>query len=647
MYHSASIRTLYFIAFIWTAISAPVQTHAEVWGTPGIIRLDSLTGLKFSGNPSYHIGNSAAEIPDERNFIPFHSSDDKAMIWKKTATHPFWIRVVVENPHPNEVKSVLRIFYYGNELKAFIENNGVLIDQQLPVNSEKSDYFYSGGDIVFKPGKNVLYVHLKRAWSKASFGFDIVNIEDVADDRLDYFSNYTGTLIGMAAFLFLIAFQILYVSIQHYYHRKQEYLEYFFYLLCIGIYFFVRFDLSMRFSIISSVNIYLPPLLNDIMLILPYTFYLRFSRYYIGMKENYPKQNQQIKTVEWINVMFIVPMLILQFMGLGYIAIPLVTVFILILFVYTLWLVRFFYLRRDPLIWFLLAGSVCAASGHATAMCLNFFPGLIDTYNLHPLYFTMTGLIFEIFFFNTGLGYKAKFEQQEKIKAQLKIIEQLDRNQKMQLQLEGMRDKIAIDLHDDVGSTLSSIGVYSQVAMSSIDTDATKTKNILQKISDSTQRMMNSMSDIVWAIHSKNDKGEGLVNKIRNSAQERLDQTGIRITINSSLELNQMHFTMDARRNIVLLFKEAINNAAKYSKATHVGCEMVIENNFFTMTIHDNGIGFNQETTNKGNGMSSMPARAKELNGELTITSSPGKGTAIIFKVHLNQITFSAINALT
>jgi|GEM_PF-1449180 len=647
MHHSVTIRILYFIVFLWAGISASFQASAEVWGMPGIIRLDSLTGMRFSGQPSYHIGNSIDDIPDEKAFISFHPSNDKAMVLEKTANHPFWIRVVVENPHPEDVKSVVRIFYFGNELKAFIEHNGIFIDQNLPPNSEQSNYFYSGGDIVFKPGKNVLYIHFKRVWSKATFGFDLVHPKEAADDRLDFFSNYTGTIIAMAAFLFLIAFQILYVLIQHYYHRKQEYLEYLFYLLCIGIYFFVRFDLSMRFSIISSIELYLPAMLNDIMLILPYTFYLRFSRYFIGMKENFPEQNRQIKIVEWINVLFIVPMLTLQFMGLGNIAVPVVTIFILVLFVYTLWLVRFFYLMHDQLIWFLLAGSLCAASGHAIAMGLNFFPGLMDTYNLHPLYFTMTGLIFEIFFFNTGLGYKAKFEHQEKIKAQLKTIEQLDRNQKMQLQLEGMRDKIAIDLHDDIGSTLSSIGVYSQVAMNSVDNDAAKTKSILQKISDSTQRMMNSMSDIVWAIHSKNDKGDGLVNKLRNSAQERLELTGIRITIIASPEINQMHFTMDARRNIVLLFKEIINNAAKYSKATHVVCELVIENNFLKMTVHDNGIGFDQKVTQNGNGMASMPSRAKELNGELTITSSPGNGTSILFNVNLSEITFSHFNSLT
>ena len=120
------------------------------------------------------------------------------------------------------------------------------------------------------------------------------------------------------------------------------------------------------------------------------------------MKENFPAQNRQIKIVEWINVVFIIPVLILQFTGYGNIAIPAVTIFILMLFVYTLWLVRFFYLRRNQLIRFLLAGSFFAASGHAIAMGLNLFPGLINDYNLHPLYFTMTGLVFEIFFFNTG-----------------------------------------------------------------------------------------------------------------------------------------------------------------------------------------------------------------------------------------------------
>ena len=308
------------------------------------------------------------------------------------------------------------------------------------------------------------------------------------------------------------------------------------------------------------------------------------------------------------------------------------------LYLYSLWLIRIIYLRRDKIIRFLLAAGIFAASGHFFAITFSTIPVLNQAIEISPIYFTMIGLSFEIFFFNTGLGYKAKFEQTEKIKAQHELIAQLAKNRKTLEQIHEMRNRIAGDLHDDVGSTLSSIGLYSGVASQLIDSDPKAAKDIMQKITDSSDRMMEAMSDIVWAIYSRTDEAGGLATRMQQNAQERLTHTGIRFTFDRDPNADTIDLTIEARRNILLMFKEAVNNAAKYSDANTVECMVSIRNNLLELTIADDGKGFDTSVPGSGNGMLTMSKRIRELGGTFEINTGTGRGTTIKVKIPLDQI---------
>ncbi|MBL0340301.1 MAG: sensor histidine kinase [Bacteroidetes bacterium] len=574
-------------------------------------------------------------------FIAIEQPSGEDEFIRNSGTKPFWFRIVVNNKSQQNLAIALRVFGYGDQIRAIVDYRGNRTDYNLYQSLKNPNYFYPGGKVLLSPGQNSIYIHFKSAWGKYPFSFDITDEKSTQDDKITFLNSRFGIILTLFAFLFLIIFQMLYVLLQLYYHKKREYLEYFFYLFCIAIYFFVRLDLNSNSNLLSTININLAPLLNEVMLILPYTFYLRFSRYFLSMESRFPAINKQIKKVEWINTIFILPLLIFHFLGWSDIVITASVIFVFTLFIYTLWLIRFFYLRRNPVILFLLAGSLCAATGHALAMSFNLFPYLDELFHLPPFYSTIAGLIFEIFFFNTGLGYKAMYEQEQKLKAQVIINQQLDANQKIQNKLHGMRDKIANDLHDDVGSTLSSIGLYSDVALKSLEEENSQVnvKSILQKISDSAQRTMQSMNEIVWAIHTKNDHGEGLLLRIKNTAAERLSHTGIRFSMNTIGAMDTIQFSMEARRNITLLFKEAINNAAKYSQAENIQCDVIMKDGNLLIHINDDGIGFENNVADKGNGMNSMLARVNALNGTFSIHTSPGNGTKITMEFLIEEIS--------
>jgi signal transduction histidine kinase len=196
------------------------------------------------------------------------------------------------------------------------------------------------------------------------------------------------------------------------------------------------------------------------------------------------------------------------------------------------------------------------------------------------------------------------------------------------LKLQAIRDRIAGDLHDEVGSNLSNIYIFSNVAQQKAQAND-ETVPLLQKISDYTQQSMEAMNDIVWMINTRNDRFENIMVRMRTIAAEFSETSNCSLHLDFDEKLNDVKLNMEARKNFYLIYKEAINNTAKYAGCKSLWVEMKLDKNTVTLRISDNGKGFNTANTNKGNGMFNMKKRAQLLKGALTLTSTVGEGTTL------------------
>ncbi|MEP7167966.1 MAG: two-component regulator propeller domain-containing protein [Bacteroidota bacterium] len=197
------------------------------------------------------------------------------------------------------------------------------------------------------------------------------------------------------------------------------------------------------------------------------------------------------------------------------------------------------------------------------------------------------------------------------------------------LKLQGVRNRIARDLHDEIGSNLSSIILFSEVAKQKSNAEESSVLPLLKKISDYTQTSQEAINDIVWMINSRNDRFENIIIRMRGLAAEMFEAKQINFSLNFDEKLNDLKIGMDERKNFYLIYKEAINNIVKYAECSHVTIELSYRYSSIFLIIKDDGIGFDIKNISKGNGLINMQKRAEMLNGKLTLNAYPGKGTVV------------------
>ncbi|HEX6181071.1 MAG TPA: ATP-binding protein [Chitinophagaceae bacterium] len=195
-------------------------------------------------------------------------------------------------------------------------------------------------------------------------------------------------------------------------------------------------------------------------------------------------------------------------------------------------------------------------------------------------------------------------------------------------QLQSVRNSIADDLHDDIGSTLSSINIMSELAKMK----SPEASTLLASIGESTMSMQENMSDIVWAIKSENDSFENVLQRMNRFASEILEAKNIALDFKCDEALSTVKLTMKQRKNLYLFFKEAINNAAKHSDAKKISVNIFQKDHYVEMIIEDDGKGFDTNQTFHGNGMNTLKKRVDELGGYFNIQSQINEGTVLVLK---------------
>ena len=203
-----------------------------------------------------------------------------------------------------------------------------------------------------------------------------------------------------------------------------------------------------------------------------------------------------------------------------------------------------------------------------------------------------------------------------------------DRKFKEQLALTNQRLKLTADLHDDIGASLSSLQVNSVVANLLINTKPLEAKEILNKIEDQSKRISEKIGDIIWSMKPGSDEFMTMSSRIKTFVSDILGATNINYSINIDNQIDDLITDITTRKNIVLIIKEAVNNAVKYSQATEVNINAALQNNMVIINVKDNGVGM-QLNAKLGNGMSNMQKRVTELNGKFEIVSEPNKGVSL------------------
>ncbi|HRH36869.1 MAG TPA: triple tyrosine motif-containing protein, partial [Flavobacteriales bacterium] len=196
-----------------------------------------------------------------------------------------------------------------------------------------------------------------------------------------------------------------------------------------------------------------------------------------------------------------------------------------------------------------------------------------------------------------------------------------------------VRERIARDLHDEIGSTLSSVSLYSSVAQKKVAQKAPEANELLSRISESTTQVLESINDIVWAVNADNDDMEHVVKRMIDHAVRMTETRGCVLHFDHDATLRTLPLDMAARKNLYLIFKEAVNNAVKYSACTELRVNLLRDRSHIVLRIADNGRGFDtahvHSATGGGNGLPNMRKRAAELGAQLSITSAVGEGTTI------------------
>ncbi len=233
--------------------------------------------------------------------------------------------------------------------------------------------------------------------------------------------------------------------------------------------------------------------------------------------------------------------------------------------------------------------------------------------------FVMFGINIQLLFFTFSLLYK--FWVDDKEKRVLKFQQEQD--------LLTQRLEISNDLHDNLGSTLSSLNIYSGIAIENIEKNPMLAKFNLVKITKVTQKVMHQINDVVWSISPKETNVSLLSTRLKDSFVDVFDLSQIKCIYSVDEETESMITGILARKNMLLIAKEAINNAVKYSQADLLHFTIKKQDENIILSIEDNGVGIGEVDFTKGKGLSSMKLRCEKLDGFFSVTNIIPKGTLV------------------
>jgi signal transduction histidine kinase/streptogramin lyase len=251
------------------------------------------------------------------------------------------------------------------------------------------------------------------------------------------------------------------------------------------------------------------------------------------------------------------------------------------------------------------------------------------TFTVLP-YFWQTGWFAALSLLSFGgtVGWAVRHVLRRRHQRQLQIVQQLHA-------VERERTRIARDIHDDLGGSLTEIGYLGALAVRDSQS-LPEAREQIGRIVDRTRELARRLDETVWAVNPKNDSISHLATYVCHFAREFLEPTGVRCRLDVAPELPEATLRAEVRHSVFLVVKEALNNAVKHSAATELKLCLAASDGAMTIEIADNGRGFAAETQSEtGNGLRNMAERMAEAGGEFQLRSVPGQGTTVCLRLPL------------
>lgn len=603
---------------------------------------ESVEDLIVVSEISFFIDHKGKLSKEEVQSLPFTNTIEEAneLLAKHNWERQFWFKFTAESFDSIE-KAVSVSFPRYSRITVYVRaSDGKEFEKR--VGSEDIGNYYLNDrnqkvTRLFEFGNKaeilVAVRHRSRLQNIKSF-YALFATQEVFDEqKMQYRPSKGGEGYLFLLFCGIMMFQGLYVLLQWYLVRKREYFYYGAFILSVFIYYYLRFSAFYSeneiWALTDATDL---QNFNDVLLIIPSIFYLLFASSFVDLKRR-DRRLYKLFTLFQVFLFFCLTAQVLLW------SIPndinkLIPILIVLLFqvpfnIYAL--IRIARQRRR-IAWFLVIGGSVAFLSHLLANLVPVISPFTEAI-VSPLEVTMIGLIIEVIIFNGGLLVKAKESDLERIVAQNSYIKELKNRQAIQGEFAEVRDKISSDLHDDVGSSLSSIGIYSYAATENLIAGKTEqAAELLENIKRGAEATLNAMSDLVWATNPRNDSNEKLIERIRSFGYEILSARECVFKVHIDHDFYAISLNQAQRKNLLLILKEAINNSAKYSEATLVDLAIRVQSSSYTVLLSDNGVGFDSRQRNEGNGMTTMRKRSAELNGEFELNSTDS-GTELIVTI--------------
>ncbi len=438
---------------------------------------------------------------------------------------------------------------------------------------------------------------------------------------------FTYILCGLLLMMFLYSLAIYFQGADH------DFLFYAGYVLFSGLLLFTKSFYGIESS---RINYFIESYFDLILQAVGFIFYMLFMVRFLNTKQHYPFINTLYRYSTLLIIATMAAYSIFHFISSNYLVeykIENFTKFYL-LGINLIFIIYSFNKLKNHLLRFIFWGNLClfvfAMISFIFILTNALFESIPQLFN-YSLFYYEFGLFLELGFFLLGLTYKNKMIiiKETREKEQLNIeYHKLEFNKELDIYKAQLaeRHRISADIHDELGSGMTAIRLYSEIARKKLKENSPIE---IDKISNSANNLLSNLNAIIWSMNSTNDSIDNFISYIRNYAVEYLDGTSIHCKVVIPEMLPHILITGDKRRNLFLCIKETLHNALKYSEANEISIQFNL-NHKLTITIVDNGIGIDLEKLRQfGNGLKNIKYRMEHINGSFEIKNNNGTVTIL------------------